>query len=57
MVKTGTTTDAVSKKGVPADVREALNMLYSMRHELPDTMMEPIRDLVENYRDDIHEWD
>lgn len=57
MVKTGTSTDAVSKKGVPADVREALNMLYSMRHELPDTMMEPIRDLVENYRDDIHEWD
>lgn len=57
MVSTGKSTDTKVKKDIPEDVREALNLLYSMRHELPDTMLEPIRDIVENYRDDIHEWD
>jgi hypothetical protein len=41
---------------VPEDVKESLQLLFSLRHELPDIVTEPIEELVAVYRDEMQYW-
>lgn len=40
----------------PEDVKESIILLYSLRNELPDIVIEPIKALVYDYRAKMQRW-
>jgi hypothetical protein len=40
----------------PEDVKEAMATLYSLRKELPDVVLEPIEEMVFEYRATLRGW-